>query len=205
MESTQSVALFPKKPQRDPQATGRQIKLFSNFFQVAFDQKEIQGVNKYTVKFEPEIPENSRELRKIVLKKVKDQVKQKLEFFIDWGLNLFSLRKVADLPPYEAEHDGTKYKVLVEWVQLMEPTDRDHMNFLKIFFNSQMRSLKFEQIGPKAFNPAKAHALDAHNVTVWPGFDTRMIIKEKGALLNVDVAFKVIRTDSVLDYITQLR
>ena len=72
MESTQSVALFPKKPQRDPQATGRQIKLFSNFFQVAFDQKEIQGVNKYTVKFEPEIPENSRELRKIVLKKVKD-------------------------------------------------------------------------------------------------------------------------------------
>ena len=72
MESTQSVALFPKKPQRDPKAAGRQVKLFSNFFQVAFDQKEIQGVNKYTVKFEPEIPENSRELRKIVLKKVKD-------------------------------------------------------------------------------------------------------------------------------------
>jgi len=65
-----------------------------------------------------------------------------------------------------------------------------------------MRSLRFEQIGPKVFNPAKAHSLDAHNVQVWPGFDTRMIMKERGALLSVDVAFKVVRTDTVLDYIS---
>jgi len=32
-----------------------------------------------------------------------------------------------------------------------------------------------------------------------------MIMKEKGCLLNVDVAFKVVRTDSVLNYISQLR
>jgi len=68
-----------------------------------------------------------------------------------------------------------------------------------------MRSLKFETIGPKSFNPAKAHSLDAHNVKVWPGFDARMIMKERGALLNVDVAFRVVRTDSVLEYISQLR
>jgi len=140
-----------------------------------------------------------------VLKLVKDKIKEKLEFFIDWGLNVFSLRKVADLPQYEAEHDGTKYKIDVEWVQMMEATDKDHLNFLKIFFNSMMRSLRFEQIGPKTFNPAKAHSLDAHNVQVWPGFDTRMIMKERGALLSVDVAFKVVRTDTLLDYVSQLR
>lgn len=32
-----------------------------------------------------------------------------------------------------------------------------------------------------------------------------MIMKERGALLNVDVAFKVVRTDTVLSYITELR
>lgn len=181
------------------------MKLYSNYYQLEFDQNEIQGVNKYTVKFEPEIPDNSRPLRKAVLKLVKDKIREKLEFFIDWGLNVFSLRKVADLPQYEAEHDGTKYKIDIEWVQLMEATDKDHLNFLKIFFNSMMRSLRFEQIGPKVFNPAKAHSLDAHNVRVWPGFDTRMIMKERGALLSVDVAFKVVRTDTVLDYISQLR
>jgi aubergine-like protein len=205
MESYQNVSLFPTKPQRDPKATGRQVKLFSNYYQLEFDQKEIQGVNKYTVKFDPEIPENSRPLRKAVLKKVKDKAREKLEFYIDWGTNLYSLRKVGDLPPFEAEHDGTKYKVMIEWVQLMEATDKDHLNFLKIFFNSMMRSLRFEQIGPKVFNPAKAHSLDAHSVRVWPGFDTRMIMKERGALLSIDVAFRVVRTDTVLDYITKLR
>lgn len=140
-----------------------------------------------------------------MLKLVRDTIKEKLEFFIDWGTCVFSLRKVADLPVYEAEHEGTKYKIKIEWVQIMEATDRDHCNFLKIFFNSMMRSLRFETIGPKSFNPAKAHSLDAHNVKVWPGFDARMIMKEKGALLNVDVAFRVVRTESLLDYIAMLR
>lgn len=107
----------------------------------------MQGVNKYTVKFEPEIPDNSRALRKEVLKKCRDKIKEKLEFFIDYGLCVFSLKKVAELPVYQAEHDSVNYTVTIEWVQVMEKTDKDHMNFLKIFFNSMMRSLKFETIG----------------------------------------------------------
>jgi hypothetical protein len=35
--------------------------------------------------------------------------------------------------------------------------------------------------------------------------DARMIMKEKGALLNVDVAFRCVRTDSLLDYMNQVR
>jgi len=61
---------------------------------------------------------------------------------------------------------------------MMEKTDKDHLNFLKIFFNSMMRSLKFETIGQKSFNQANAHSLDAHNIKVWPGFDSRLIMKE---------------------------
>jgi aubergine-like protein len=162
-------------------------------------------VNKYTCKFEPEIPDNSKKMRKDVLKVVREKIKEKLEFYIDWGLCIYSLRKCGDLPVYEAEHEGQKYKITIEWVQIMEPTDKDHLNFLKIFFNSMMRGLKFETIGPKSFNSAKAHSLDAHNIKVWPGFDARMIMKEKGALLNVEVAFKVVRTDTVLNYISELR
>jgi hypothetical protein len=107
----------------------------------------MSGVNKYTVKFEPEIPDNSRAMRKDVLKACRDKIKEHLEFYIDYGLCVFSLKKVAELPKFEGEFDGTKYGVTIEWVQVMEKTDKDHMNFLKIFFNSMMRSLKFETIG----------------------------------------------------------
>ena len=87
----------------------------------------------------------------------------------------------------------------------MEKTDRDHLVFLKIFFNSMMRSLKFETIGQKSFNQKNAHSLDAHNIKVWPGFDARLIMKETGVLLNIDVCFKVVRTDNVLAHLNDLR
>lgn len=140
-----------------------------------------------------------------MLKSVRDKIKEKLEFYIDWGTCVYSLRKCADLPVYEGEFEGNKYKITIEWVQIMDSHDRDHMVFLKIFFNSMMRTLRFETIGPKSFNSAAAHKIAAHNINVWPGFDARMIMKEQGALLNVDVAFKVVRTDSVLKYISELR
>ena len=116
MEGKTTTHLFPKKPARSPKAEGKQMKLFSNFFSIDFDTKDVAGVNKYTVKFEPEIPDNSRALRKVVLKKCREQINEKLDFFIDWGLCVFSLKKVAELPTYSAENDGVPYKITIEWV-----------------------------------------------------------------------------------------
>ena len=98
------------------------MKLYSNYFTIDFDNKEIPGVNKYTVKFEPEIPDNSRALRKTVLKACRDKLKEHLEFYIDYGLCVFSLKKVAELPKFEAEIDSVKYTATIEWVQVMEKT-----------------------------------------------------------------------------------
>ena len=101
VESTSTKNLFPKKPARANGAAGKSLKLYSNYFQIDFDSKDIQGVNKYTCKFEPEIPENSRKVRKDVLKVVRDTIKEKLEFFIielkkifrklQWSLSVASM------------------------------------------------------------------------------------------------------------------
>ena len=87
----------------------------------------------------------------------------------------------------------------------MESCDKDHCNFLKIFFNSMMRSLKFETIGQKSFNNANAHNIPAHGLAVWPGFDSRLTMKESGVLLNIDVCFKVVRKDSALAAMNEIR
>jgi hypothetical protein len=170
-----------------------------------FDSPNIKGVNKYTCKFEPEVPDNSRKVRGSIIKTVKEKLKESLEFYIEWGNCIYSLKKVEEVPKLETELDGTKYTISIDWVQLMQPTDRDHMNFLKVFFNSLMRGLRFETIGRKSFNSAKAHSLDAHKIKVWPGFDARLIMKEHGVLLNIDVCFKVVRQDTALDFINELR
>lgn len=200
-----SLTEFPKRPVRDSKAQGQELKLFSNYFTLEFDSPAIQGVNKYTCKFEPEIPDNSRKVRGAILRTVKEKLKEYLDFFIDWGNCVYSLKKAADVPVLETEHDGNKYTIAIEWVQIMEKTDRDHLNFLKIFFNSMMRGLRFETIGRKSFNSAKAHTLAAHKIKVWPGFDARLIMKETGVLLNIDVCFKVVRQDSVLEFMNDLK
>ena len=92
------------------------MRLYSNYFSIDFDSKDVVGVNKYTVKFEPEIPDNSRALRKEILKKCRDKIKEHLEFYIDWGLCVYSLKKIAELPKFQAENDGTQYTVSIEWV-----------------------------------------------------------------------------------------
>nr|AAM96947.1 macronuclear development protein 1 [Stylonychia lemnae] len=203
MES--ALTVFPKKPTRSGKLLGQELKLFSNYFSLVFDSPSIQGVNKYTCKFEPEVPDNSRKVRTLIIRTVKEKIKEKLEFFIEWGNCIYSLKKVQEIPKLETEHDGVKYTISIDWVQLMEATDKDHMNFLKIFFNSLMRGLRFETIGRKSFNSAKAHSLDAHKIKVWPGFDARLIMKEQGVLLNIDVCFKVVRQDTVLEFINDLR
>jgi aubergine-like protein len=200
-----SILSFPKRPARDPKAQGQELKLFSNYYSLEFDSPSITGVHKYTCKFEPELPDNSRKVRGAVLKPVREKIKEHLDFFIDWGPCVYSLRKAADIPVIESEHEGTKFKISIEWVQLCHKTDRDHLNFLKVFFNSMMRGLRFETIGRKSFNSAKGINLAAHKIKVWPGFDARLIMKESGVLLNIDVCFKVVRQDSVLQYMNELR
>jgi len=203
MES--ALTVFPTRPARDPKGQGQELKLFSNYFTIGFDSNEIKGVNKYTCKFEPEVPDNSRKVRTLIIRTVKEKVKEYLDFFIEWGNCIYSLKKYEEVPKLETEHDGVKYVITIEWVQLMLQSDKDHMNFLKIFFNSMMRGLRFETIGRKCFNAAKAHSLDAHKIKVWPGFDARLIMKENGVLLNIDVCFKVVRQDTVLEFINDLK
>ena len=81
-----------------------------------FDSPSITGVNKYTCKFEPEVPDNSRKVRNMIIRQVKDKIKEHLEFFIEWGSCIYSLKKAADIPKYESELEGVKYTISIEWV-----------------------------------------------------------------------------------------
>jgi len=204
LATSSSIINLPKRPQRDPKAQGQEIKLFSNYYQLEFDSPTIVGVNKYTCKFEPELPDNSNKMRAAVLKPLREKLREHIDFFIFQGPCIYSLKKAADIPQLESEHEGTKFKISIEWVQLCEKGSRDHVGFLKLFFNSMMRGLRFETIGRKSFNSAKGINLAAHKIKVWPGFDARLITKESGVLLNIDVCFKVVRQDSMLEYMNEL-
>lgn len=174
------------------------MSLAANYFQVELAGGSAGAVNKYSVEFEPALPDDDRTLRKSILANCSTAIKEHLSFYINWGTCLYSLQRSPDSLILEREHDGNPFKIRIEWLQVIDRRDRDYLNFLKIVFNSMMRALRFETIGQKAFNVANEQSLEAHGIKVWPGFDARIIMREGGPLLNVDVCFKVIRKDTVL-------
>ena len=88
----------------------------TNPSQLKFDSPNIQGINKYTLKFEPDVPDNSRKVRGAIIKPIKDKIKEYLDFFIDWGNCIYSLKKQAEVPKFESEYEGVKYTVSIDWV-----------------------------------------------------------------------------------------
>lgn len=79
------------------------------------------------------------------------------------------------------------------------------LTFLKVFFNSLLKKIKFKQIGRNFFNPGQATKIGHHNIEVWPGFSSSLQLLEQGVMLNVDIVHKVLRLDTVLDVMGELK
>jgi len=57
-----------------------------------------------------------------------------------------------------------------------------------------LRLLSLKQIGRHYFNPAKHNDIPQHSLQLWPGFITAIAEYDGGAMLNIDLAHKILRT-----------
>ena len=118
---------------------------------------------------------------------------------------LYSLENSQEIPNQITEYDGVSYTIEISWVQHIGEADNDRLIFYKIFFNSLLKKIRYKQIGRNFFNPNQSKTLSQYNIEVWPGFSSSLQMLEKGVLLNVDICHKVIRTDTVLDLINDIK
>ena len=81
------------------------MRLQTNSFRFVNTNPSIKDVNKYSVNFDPVIPDNSRISGKI-LKGVRDQIKAELNFIIHCGGSIYSYTLMKDDKNYESEFDG---------------------------------------------------------------------------------------------------
>jgi len=92
----------------------------------------------------------------------------------------------------------------IQWVQEIGDEDRDMLVFFKVFFNSLLKKIRFKPIGRNFFNPAHSKPINQYNIEVWPGFAAALNQLQNGVLLNIDIVHKVLRTDTVLDFIKDI-
>lgn len=98
------------------------------------------------------------------------------------------------------------FKSLGSAAQVAGPEGREALlQFTNIILGFVQRDLGLKQLGncPNFFNPSAPIAVDDYPIAVWPGFFASVNQYRDGMQIRIDVAHKVVRKDTVLDFIRQ--
>ena len=149
-----------KRPQISTVARQKfpKVNLLSNYYKFNFKNPDRRTVFKYNVKFTPDIPDNSKKCRNKLVNQLREGLsKTHLGFFIFLGGScIYSLENSPEIPQQTASIDDVEYKIDISWVQSIAEADNDMLVFLKVFFNSMLKKIRFKQIGRNFFNPSQA-------------------------------------------------
>lgn len=136
-----------------PQLKGRPVSLLTNYYKFEFLNNDRKRVYKYHVKFTPELSEQSKKVRCKLINGLRDELEKLVGFYIFLGGNIYTMGMARDLPQFSGSYDDQDYKIDIQWVQEIGQNDRDMLVFMKVFFNSMLKKIKFKQIGRNHFNP----------------------------------------------------
>ena len=172
-----------------------------------FDTKigAAQRIYKFSINFEPEIPETSKKVRIKIINSVKEDIKKKIGQYKFIGNCIYALNSCDEGFSSIATYDSNAYTVSLKWVQVINENDNERYTFIKILFNSLLKRLHLEQIGKGYFSPKNAKTLEGHDISVWPGFISGLKMTEYGVIINVDVSHRVLRNETVLQRMVALK
>ena len=89
----------------------------TNYYRFEFQNPDKKKIFKYHVKFSPDISDNSKKVRCKLVNGLRDQLEQKLGFFIYLGSNIYSLGLDREIPQMENTFEEVEYKIDIQWVQ----------------------------------------------------------------------------------------
>uniref|UniRef100_A0AAX7T3L8 Piwi-like protein 1 n=1 Tax=Astatotilapia calliptera TaxID=8154 RepID=A0AAX7T3L8_ASTCA len=68
-----------------------------------------------------------------------------------------------------------------------------------------LRILNMQQIGRNYYSPSDPLNIPQHKLTIWPGYTTNILQYESCIMMCTDVSHKVLRSETVLDFMVNLR
>ncbi|KAG7332045.1 hypothetical protein KOW79_003879 [Hemibagrus wyckioides] len=87
----------------------------------------------------------------------------------------------------------------------LPPSSPVCLQFYNIIFRRILKILNMQQIGRHYYNPEDPLNIPQHRLTIWPGFVTNILQYESSIMLCLDVSHKVLRSETVLDFMRNLR
>lgn len=191
------------------------VCLTTNFYPLASQPDEYAFI--YSITTDPLIDENNAGLVKMLISKVRRELRDKLGSFVASGWNLVSI--MAHREPIVFSniqgYENTNYTIQVMFenaIDLLNPIHRTSAStYLNIIGKELMSSLDLKRVSsqPKYFDIRQKIELPQASLSLYKGFDVRFnFLNEwtlnRGFFFLADFATKVVQKATVLDMITSV-
>jgi aubergine-like protein len=144
------------------------------------------------VEFVPEVERRGLRMR---------LVEKAIENAIFDGAMLFLPRNLGSVD-ITTTHEGKDYIIKLTYVHELPEAPNQLMN---IIFKKILRYLSLKQIGRQYYDPTRPIKIPQHKLELWPGYFTSVGLNQTGTMLLADVSHKVLRTDTVLDFLYEIQ
>ncbi|KAM7416297.1 hypothetical protein PAMA_018390 [Pampus argenteus] len=180
--------------------SGVAIQLSANFFRILSRPRWV--LYQYHVDFKP--PMESRRLRSALLFHHEEALGSARSFD---GAQLFLPHRLhsKETVLYSETRNGEKVQITVTLTNELPPTSPVCIQFYNIIFRRILRILNMQQIGRNYYCPSDPLNIPQHRLTIWPGYTTTILQYESSIMLCTDVSHKVLRSETVLDFMVNLR
>uniref|UniRef100_A0A8D0CPZ3 Piwi-like RNA-mediated gene silencing 1 n=1 Tax=Sander lucioperca TaxID=283035 RepID=A0A8D0CPZ3_SANLU len=180
--------------------SGAAIQLTANFFRIVSRPQWV--LYQYHVDFKP--PMEARRLRSALLFHHEEVLGSARSFD---GALLFLPNRLHNKETvlHSETRNGEKVQITVTLTNELPPTSPVCIQFYNIIFRRILRILDMQQIGRNYYNPKDPLNIPQHRLTIWPGYTTTILRYESSIMLCTDVSHKVLRSETVLDFMANLR
>ncbi|XP_026877877.2 piwi-like protein 1 isoform X1 [Electrophorus electricus] len=180
--------------------SGFPIELRANFMRLL--SRPQWALYQYHVDFNP--PMESRRLRSALLFQ-HEQTLGKARCFDGAILFLPHRLHYTEMVLCSETRHGEKVQITVTLTSELPPSSPVCLQFYNIIFRRILRMLNMQQIGRHYYNPDDPLNIPQHRLTIWPGFVTNILQYESSIMLCSDVSHKVLRSETVLDFMSSLK
>ncbi|XP_073168472.1 piwi-like protein 1 isoform X1 [Lepidochelys kempii] len=179
--------------------SGTTIRLSTNHFRLT--SRPQWALYQYHIDYKPQM--EARRLRSALLFQHEELIGRTHAFD---GTILFLPKKLENklTEVFSQTRNGENVKITITLTNELPPTSPTCLQFYNIIFRRLLKIMNLQQIGRNYYNPNDPISIPNHRLMIWPGFATSILQYETNIMLCTDVSHKVLRSETVWDFMYNL-
>ncbi|EMP40308.1 Piwi-like protein 1 [Chelonia mydas] len=175
------------------------IRLSTNHFRLT--SRPQWALYQYHIDYNPQM--EARRLRSALLFQHEELIGRTHAFD---GTILFLPKKLENklTEVFSQTRNGENVKITITLTNELPPTSPTCLQFYNIIFRRLLKIMNLQQIGRNYYNPNDPISIPNHRLMIWPGFATSILQYETNIMLCTDVSHKVLRSETVWDFMYNL-